>query len=154
MHVVANPVQVPAEDAPSDPVATGPVNLGQARVGQAGNLARDRCHRDELGVVVDHLVVDLVGHQEQAVPARDARDFRQGIARVNRPAGIVRVDDHDRPGAIVDEGFHRGEIGCELVLRRAGIVTDDSAVERHGSRPERIVRTRDEDLVSGIQQRP
>jgi hypothetical protein len=50
-------------------------------------------------VVVEDLVVDLVGHEDEFVPAGQVDDAAQDMVGIDRAGRVVRVDDDDRLGA-------------------------------------------------------
>ena len=62
-------------------------------------------------VVVEHLVVDLVGQQEQSVAAGQLDETGQHLTRVDRAGRVVGVDDHKRLGALGDPGLDVGQVG-------------------------------------------
>ncbi|MCY1235417.1 hypothetical protein D9M72_480320 [compost metagenome] len=103
--------------------------------------------------VVQDLVVDLVGIDDQAVLARDGDDLEQQFVRIQRPGGVVRVDDDDRLGMRRDAGADIGRIGHPVIGLVADIVHRRAAREAHGGGPQRVVRRRHQHFVAGIEQR-
>ena len=76
------------------------------------------------------------------------------LARIDGAGGVVGIDDDDRPRPGRDELGHLVGIGNEPVLRPAGVVHRLRPVDHHRRRPEGVVGAGDEDLVTGVQQRP
>ena len=99
-------------------------------------------------VVVQDLVVDLVGEDDQRVLAGDLGDALEHLARVDRAGRVVRVDDDDRLGARRDlrARCRRGRAASRAARRRGSA----RACRREAAsrRPERVVRRRDEHLVA------
>ena len=89
----------PGDRQPAGAVTGDAVGLGQAVERQAQQVGRHRRHRDVLGVVVEDLVVDLVGEQQQLVLARQFGDLLEDLAAVHRAGRVVRVDHDQRLGA-------------------------------------------------------
>ncbi|CAG7022845.1 hypothetical protein PICSAR15_04119 [Mycobacterium avium subsp. paratuberculosis] len=138
---------------PAGPVAGHPVRLRQAVEGQAQHVRRQRRHVDVLGVVVEDLVVDLVGQQQQLVLARQIDHLAQDFAAVHRAGRVVRVDHHQRLGALGDLGFQIGDVGLPALRLVAQVVHGGAAGQRGRRRPQRVVRRRDQHLVAVVEQR-
>ena len=136
-----------------DAVSGHPVRLGQAVEGQGQHVGRHRRQRDVLGVVVEDLVVDLVGEQQQLVLARQIGHLLEDFAAVHRAGRVVRVDDDDRLGAVGDLGLQIGDVGRPALGLVAQVVHRGSAGQRRRRRPQRIVRRRDQHLVAVVEQR-
>ena len=113
----------------------------------------ERRHRHELGIVVEHLVVDLIAHHDEAALLRKTRDRRQHRPRVDGAGGVVGVHDDDRAGPGRHQCLDLGGVRYEAVLGSAGIVDRTTAIEVHGGRPQRVIRTRYEHLVAVVEQR-
>ena len=52
-------------------------------------------NRHELGVVVENLVVDLVGHHDEVVLLGEASQSRERLAAIHRTRRVVRIDDDE-----------------------------------------------------------
>ena len=105
------------------------------------------------GVVVQDLVVDLVGEQQQLVLAREIDHLLEDFAGVHRAGGVVRVDHHDRLGAVGDLRLQIGDVGLPALGLVAQVVHRRAAGQRRRRRPQRIVRGGNEHLVAVVQQR-
>ncbi len=68
------------EDDPTGAVTAYAVRLGQAVEGEAQQIRRQRGDVDVLGVVVEDLVVDLVGEDQQRVFTRQFDELLQDFA--------------------------------------------------------------------------
>ena len=104
-------------------------------------------------LVVENPVVDLVGHQQQAVLLRDRHDPLQQRARIVGAGRVVGVDQHDRARARGHQRFDLVRIGEEPILRAAAVVHRSAVVEDGGRRPQRIVGRGQQHLVARIEQR-
>ena len=105
-----------------------------------------------LGFVVQHLVVDLVGENDQLVLARQVDDLLQHGNRVQRAGGIVRVDDDDGFRVRRDLAAHVLDVGIPLVLLIAHIMHGIAARQADGGRPQRIVGRRHQHFVATVEQ--
>ena len=103
-------------------------------------------------VVVEDLVVDLVGHDDQLVLARDLRDGLEHLARVDGAGRVVGVDDDDGAGAVGDLAADVVEVGRPAGLLVADVVHGGAAGEARGRGPQRVVGRRDEHLVAVVEQ--
>ena len=153
MQEIAHHVAVAGHHAPAHAPAAGAVHLAQAAEGDARHVACERGDRHEARAVVQHLVVDLVDHQQQAVLGRDGDDALQQLARVRRAGGIVGVDQHDGAGARADQLLDLDRIGQEIVVRIAAVIHRTAVIEDGRGRPQRVVGRRHQHFVARIQQR-
>jgi hypothetical protein len=103
--------------------------------------------------VVEDLVVDLVGVDDQAVTPRDVREAAQHLLVVDRARGVVRVDDDERLGAVGDLALDVREVRHPVRLLVAAVVHGRAAGEGDRGRPQRVVRGGDEDFVAVVEQR-
>ena len=105
------------------------------------------------GTVVEDLVVDLVGKDDQVVLAGDFQDLLQQVVRIQRAGGVVGVDDDDGARALGDLGADVVQIGqpaCPLV---AHVVHGRAPREADCGRPQRVVGGGNQHLVPCVQQR-
>jgi hypothetical protein len=114
---------------------------------------RQRGHRNELGIVIDHLVIDLVRQQNEPVLAGKRCDLCKRVATVNGPTGVVRVDHDDRPSPRADQCLDLCRIRYEIILWRALVIARLTAIQRNSGGPQRIIRTGDEHLIPVIEER-
>ena len=128
------------------------VRLGEAVEGEAEQVRGEGGDRRVLRVVVEDLVVDLVGHDDQLVPAGQLGDALEDVDRVDGARGVVRVDDDDRLGPVGDLARDVVEVGRPPRLLVAEVVHGGPAGQGRGGRPQRVVRRRDEDLVAVVEQ--
>ena len=103
-------------------------------------------------VVVEHLVVDLVGHHHQPVPAREVEQALEDLLRVDRAGRVVRVDDHERLGAVGDLPGDVVEVGEPVGRLVAAVVHGLAAGERGHRGPQRVVGRGHQDLVAVLDQ--
>ncbi len=141
----------PGHHDPAGAVAAHPVGLGEPAEGQAqhvvaGERGRVVVHR----VVEEDLLVDLVGHDDELVPAGDVDERLDGVLGVDRPGGVVRVDDHQRVGVLGDLGLDVGQVGVPAVALVAAVVHRGAAGQRDRAGPQRVVGGRDEHLVAVV----
>ncbi len=104
------------------------------------------------GVVVEDLVVDLVGQDEQAVLPGDLQHPLQDARAVHGARGVVRVDDDHRLGARGDLGPQVLQVRFPVLRLVAEVVHRTPPGQAHGRRPQRVVRRRDEHLVAVVEQ--
>ena len=62
------------------------------------------------GSIVEHLVVHLVGVNDQAILPRNGDDLTQNAIRIQGSGWIVRIDDDKGPGTRRDLAANIGEI--------------------------------------------
>ena len=84
----------------------------------------------------------------------DAHDGAQGFFRVHGTRRVVGVDDDDAPGAWRDQPGDSVRIRLKAGIGVAGIMHGLALIERDTCRPQRIVGTGYQDLVTRIQQGP
>jgi hypothetical protein len=85
--------------------------------------------------VIEDLVVDLVGEQQQMVPPGQLDQLLEQLGRVHGAGGVVRVDDDQRPGAIGDLRGDVGRVGEPAGLLVAAVVHRVPAAEADRGRP-------------------
>ena len=105
------------------------------------------------GAVVEDLVVDLVGEQHQVVLAGQLDHAFQHFPGIHRTGGVVRVDDHHRPGVRRDLRLDVFEVRPPVGLLVAQVVHRLAAGEADGGGPQRVVGSGDQHLVAVVQQR-
>ena len=105
------------------------------------------------GTIVEDLVVDLVGKDDQAVLAGDLEDLLQQVIRIQRAGGVVGVDDDDGARAL-------GDLGADVVQIRqparafiTHVVHGRATREADRRRPQRVIRRGHQHLVARVQQR-
>ena len=106
-----------------------------------------------LRILVEDLVVDLVGEDDEAELAGDVDELEKRLLRIDGARRVVRVDDHDAAGPRGDLGADVVKIGQPTVLLVAEVVHGGAAREARGGCPERIVGHRNEEFVSFVEQR-
>ena len=90
LDVVLGVALLARHDHPAGAIAAGAVVLRQAVEGDEQHIVRQRGDRGVRRAVVQHLVVDLVGVDDQLVLARDLDDLLQQFLRIQRAGRIVR----------------------------------------------------------------
>ena len=126
------------------------VSFRQSVEGHRQQIRRQSGNRVMLGFVVEDLVVDLIGENNQVVLAGDLHDLLQQLFGVDRAGGVVGVDDHDPAGA-------RRDFGADIVKIRKpvrGFVTQIvhrfTTGKRHRRRPQRVVRSGNQHLIATV----
>ena len=140
------------EHHPSRAQTCGEVGLGQPVEGDGEQVRGEGRDADVLRVVVEDPVVDLVGQQQQVVLAGDLHDALQGLPRVHRAGGVVRIDDDDRAGLVRYLGAEIIQIRIPGGVLVAPVVDGRSTGERRRRGPQRVVGHGDENLVARAQQ--
>jgi hypothetical protein len=102
-------------------------------------------------VVVEDLVVDLVGHHDQAVLARDVGDLPKYPLGVHSARRIVGVDHNDRLGVRRDLRADVLDVGEPATLLVAEVVHRTATCQRRRRGPERVVRGRHQHLVTVVE---
>ena len=141
------------EHDPACPIATDAVRLREPVERQAEQVGGKRRDVDVLSVVVEDLVVDLVGEDEQRVASGNVDELLEHLARVDGSRGVVGIDDDDRLGAVGDLRLDVGDVGVPVVVLVAAIVHGRAAGEGRHGRPEGIVGRGDQHLVAVVEQR-
>ena len=102
--------------------------------------------------VIDDLVVDFVGANDQLMLARDFDDALEQVVRIKRTGRVVRIDHDD--GARI--GRNLGANIVKIGQPAAALVTDvmhrRAARERYGGGPQRIVGRRHQHFVAIVEQ--
>ena len=152
LDVVAGVALLPGHDRPTGAVAAGAVVLGQAVEGHEQHVLRQGGDGGMGVAVIEDLVIDLVGVDDQLVLAGNLDDLLQQIHRIEGAGGIVGVDDDDGAGG-------RGDLGPNVVQVRqparalvTEVVAGGAAGQGDGGGPEGIVRRRHQHLVAAVQQ--
>ncbi len=103
-----------------------------------------------LGFVVEDLIVDLIGENNQVMLPGDLDDLLQQFFGIDRAGGVVGVNDHDPAGA-------RRDFCADIVKIRepvSGFVTqivDRFATgKRHRRRPQWVVRRGNQHLIAAV----
>jgi len=104
------------------------------------------------GVIVEDLVVDLIGEDDEPVLAGDLNEIEQEIGAVDRAGRVIRVDDDDSLGPRGDLLLDVLEIRVPVGRLVAHVVDGPAACQVDGSGPERVVRSRDKDLVAVVEE--
>lgn len=122
----------------------------EAVEGQEEHVIAERAGAAVSGVIVEDLVVDLVGKDDESVLAGDFNQIKEKIGAVDRSRGVIGVDDHDSLGP-------RGNLLLDVLkirvpVRRliAHVVDSPAACKVYGCGPERIVRCGHQDLVAVV----
>ena len=150
--VVATGQRIAAEHRPAHAPAAGAVDLRQAAEAQAGQVAGKRGERLEAVVVVEDAVVDLVGHQQQAVLRGDGDDPLQQFARIVRAGRVVGVDQDDGASARGHQRLDLVGIGQEAVGFVAAVIDRAAIVEDGRRRPQRVVGRGQQHFVARVEQ--
>ncbi|MNC49426.1 hypothetical protein D3C75_986050 [compost metagenome] len=106
-----------------------------------------------LCLVVEDLVVDFVGKDDQVVLTGDLDDLFQQFFAVDRAGGVVRVDDHDATGTWSDFAANIVQIREPARFFVAHIVHGLAAGKRYGGGPQRVVWRRHQHFITDVQQR-
>ena len=141
-----------ADDHPARAETGNPVRLGQTVEGQAKHVGGDGSQRLVDGAVVQDLVVDLVGEQDQVVLARDLGELLQHFTRIDCTGRVVRVDHDHRPGVGSDLAADIVDIRVPVGLLVAQVVYGFAAGQADRRGPQRIVRCRDQHLIAVVEQ--
>ncbi len=152
-QIVRGPLDRPRDRQPPGSVSRHPVRLGQPVERQRQHVGGHRCGQGVLGVVVEHLVVDLIRAQHQPVARRNVGQAPHHLLRIHRTGRVVGVDDHQGNRGRGDLGFDVGQVGCPVGALIAHVVHRATARQRHRSGPQRVVGGGDQHLVAVVQQR-
>ena len=102
-------------------------------------------------VVINHLVVNLVCHDDQLAGGGDLCNLGEDLDIVDGPGRIVRVDHDNRARPLGDQRAHMLQVRQESVVGRATIVARYPAIQRDRGRPQGIIRTRYEDFITRVE---
>ena len=105
-----------------------------------------------LGVVVEDLVVDLVGEQQQLMLARQIDHLGEDFAAVDGAGRVVGVDHDQRLGALGDLRLQVGDVRLPVLRLVAQVMHGCAARQRGRGRPQRVVRRRDQHLIAVVEQ--
>src|SRR3970040_2832392 len=84
-----------AERNPADAITASTIDLRKPAESGTQRIATERRHGHELGVVIRHLIVDLVAHHDEAVMGRELRQRRATFAVIDGAGGVVGIEDDD-----------------------------------------------------------
>ena len=152
LDVVARPLPGAAEHQPAGSEAGHAVGLGEAVEGADEDVVGECSQRRVLHAVVEDLVVDLVGEQDQVVLAGERHDPLQAVARIHRPGRVVGIDHHDGAGAGGDLGGDVVKVRCPAGLLVAQVVHRVSAGQVGRRGPQRVVGGGNQHLVAVVEQ--
>ena len=137
---------------PAGAEAAGAVGLRQAREGEAQDVVAGRARRVDVLAVVDDLLVDLVGEDDEPVLAGQLDDAPHRLPAVDGAGRIVRVDEHDRLRARSDPRGDVRRIRVPAVRLVRQVVHRPAPAQGHLGGPQRVVGGGDEHLVIDVQQ--
>ena len=142
-----------AGNAPSDAPSGGEVILGQSAESNDRHVGRDGGHGDVRVVINNQFVVNLIGKDDQVVPARQFGNLLEHLARTDGAGRIVGIDQHNAARARRDLLLDVVEIGLPAVffVQVIGVESDVDLRQNRGI--ERIVRARSQQVVARIEQR-
>jgi len=143
---------VAGDHHPAGAVAAGAVVLREAVQGDGQHVLGERRDRGVPVAVEEHLVVHLVGIDEEVMLAGDPDDLPEHFVRIQRTGRVVRVDDDDRLGLRRDLAADVLEVRQPAVFLVAQVMPRRAAGEADRRRPQRIVRCRHQHLVAGVEQ--
>src|SRR5580704_7438376 len=116
-HVREQYIAGSGRNRPADSPTRNEIRLGKSVEGDHRNVLRQGRNRDVLRAgIKDQLVVNLIGEDNQAVPASKFKNLLQGALRVDRAGRIVGVDQQDGLGARVDLAFYVGDVRLPAVV--------------------------------------
>jgi hypothetical protein len=152
VDVVAGMLLFAGNDHPAGAVAAGPVVLRQAVEADGQHVLRQRRDRGVRDAVVKHLVVHLVGIDDQVVLARDLDDFLQHLVGIHGAGRIVRIDDDDGARLRRDLGADVGQIRHPARALVAQVMARRAAGKADRSGPQRVIRGRHQHFVAVVEQ--
>ncbi|MNS54578.1 hypothetical protein D3C72_873800 [compost metagenome] len=128
------------------------VGFRQAVKGDGQQIRSQRSNRVVLRRIVQNLVVNLIGKDNQVVLTGDLNDLHQQLFGIDGTRWVVRVDNHNTARA-------RGDFGADIVEIRepvgrfiAQIVHRFAAGKGNGRCPQRIVRRRHQHFIAAVKQ--
>ena len=101
--------------------------------------------------VHDKTVIDLIRKNDQFLLSGDLRDLLQDLLRIDSTCRVIRVDDNDRFGPVRDLASDILDIWIPVRLLVTDIMYDLASCQCRSRRPQRIIRCRDQNLISIIQ---
>ena len=105
------------------------------------------------GVVVEDLVVDLVRHHDQAVPAGQVGDGLQVACGYTAPVGLLGLITTIALVRAVILASRSSRSGCQPVLSSQQVVHGAPAGQAGRGRPQRVVGSGQQHLVAVVQHR-
>jgi hypothetical protein len=152
LDIVPGQVLGATEHHPALAEAGGAIALRQAVEGGHQHVVAQGADRVVGHVVVQDLVVDLVGEDDEPVLAGDFHHFQQELAAVDGAGGVVGVDQHYALGAGADLGLDVVQVRVPVGLLVAHIVHRLAAGQGNGGGPERVVGGGHQHLVTVVEQ--
>ena len=141
------------DDHPALAEATGAVGLGEAVEGHHHHIVAQGADAGVGDVVVEDLVVNFVGENDEVVLAGDLDHLQQELAAVDGAGRVVGVDQHQAAGARGDAGADVVEIRIPVSPFVATVVHRMATGEGDGRGPERVVGGGHQHLVAVVEQR-
>ena len=106
-----------------------------------------------LETVHDEPGINFIGKDDQLMLSCNVRDLLQDFLRIYRTCRVIRIDDNDRLGPWCDLALDILNIRIPVRLFVTDIMNYISACQCCSSCPQRIIRSRDQDLIPVIKQR-
>ena len=97
-------------------------------------------------------VIDLIRENDELVLSSNLYDSLEDLLRINGTGRIIGVDDDDRLGLVRDLALDVRKIRIPVTLLIAQLMNDVAACQCRARCPERIIRCRDENLISVLKQ--
>ena len=135
---------------PARAVAAGTVGLGKRIETQRQHVARETSDCRMFDAVVENLVVDLVGQDNEVVLAGDLNDFEKNVVRVHHACGVVGIDDDDALCARRHFGTDVFDARNPALRFVAEVVYGRSTRKARDRGPKGIVRHRDQEFVAFV----
>ena len=127
------------------------MGLGQSAECHAEQIPCERSNRNMLFSIHNKAVINFIRENDQLVLSCEIYNLLQYFLRIKSTGRIVWIDDNDRFCTVIDLLTHIFDIRIPVRLLITDIVHRLSTGKCSTSCPERIIRGRDQNLISCIQ---
>ena len=97
-------------------------------------------------------VIDLIRENDELMLSRDLYDSFKDLFRIHGTCRIVGINDNDCLGSVRDLALDIRKVRVPVALLITQIMNDVAACQCCAGCPERIIRCRDENLISVLKQ--
>ena len=129
------------------------MGFGESAERYAEQIRRQGSDGDMFLSVHNQPVINLIGKNHKLMLPGDIHDLLENLPGIQRSGRIIRVDNNDGFRPVGDLFADIVDIRVPVRLLITDIMHDFPACQRGTCRPQRIVRRRNQDLVSVVQQR-
>ena len=128
------------------------MGFGQSAESHTEQIRCQRCNGSVLQSIHNETVIDLVRKDDQLMLPGNLNDLFQDLLRIQYACRVIGIDDNDSLGTVRDLAADIIEIRIPVGFLITDIVHYRTSGQCGRSRPQRIIRRRNQNLIPLIQQ--